>query len=471
MATETKGVASVSKPLADLSADWAVVDALMGGTKTMRAAGEVYLPKFAKEDPKAYKARLGSSVLFPAYPRTVVSLAGKPFSKPLTLGDDVPSRFGPWLEDADLQGRNFHVFSAGVFRTATSHGMSGILVEYPVVRQVVSRVLSQADEAAMKVRPYLVEIKPSQLLGWRVVRINGSWSLAQLRFKECVTEPSGAYGEVEVEQIRVIEPNRWEIHRKNEKDEWVIYDFGVNTLGVVPYVPIYTERTGYMTSRPPLIELAHLNVSHWQSDSDQRNILHVARVPILAAVGVDETYELIVGASSATKLPMGADLKFVEHSGNSIEAGRNDLKDLEERMRQIGAELLVLAPGQVTASQIISEDATSKCLLQSYAEQFEDSLDAVLQLMAKWATEATGGHVELFKDFGAATLAEASAKLLLDMNLAGKISDETLHSEMQRRGILAPDETWEDEQTKLAGQGPSPGAKPDPTGDPTGAQQ
>lgn len=455
MSTKVKTVATLSDPLSNLSGAWQLITTLLGGTATMRAAGQAYLPMFPKEDAKAYKARLESSVLFPAFKRTTIALAGKPFSKALTIGEDVPSRLIEWAQDVDLQGRNLHVFASSVFNTAMSYGMSGILVEYPVVRQVATRVLSQADEAKMKLRPYMVEIKPGQLLGWRVARVNGSWSLAQLRFKETVTEPDGAYGEVEIEQVRVITPDRWEVHRKNEKDEWILFDFGINTLGVVPYVPVYTDRLSYMLSAPPLLELAHLNVKHWQSDSDQSNILHVARVPILAAIGVDDSYELIVGASAATKLPMGADLKFVEHSGAAIGAGLEDLKTLEERMRQIGAELLVLAPGQVTASQVISEDSTTKCLLQSYAEQFEDSLDAALQLMALWAKEQTGGHVELFKDFGALTLAEASAKLLLDMNLAGKISDETLHSEMQRRGVLSPDTKWEDEQERLSAQGPS----------------
>lgn len=468
--SEAKSVASLSDVLSRMSVAWKLAASLLGGTSAMREAGETYLPRFPKEDPKAYKNRLAAAVLFPAYSRTVAALAGKPFSKPITIGDDTPARIKGWLEDADLQGRNLHVFASSVFNTAMGFGMSGILVEYPVVRQVVSRVLSQADEEQMKLRPYLVELKPTQLLGWRVARVEGQWMLQQLRFMEVVTEPDGDYGEREIEQVRVIMPKMWEVHRKNEKDQWVLFDTGINTLGVVPFVPVYTERISYMLSKPPLIELAHLNVSHWQSSSDQQNILHVARVPILAAIGVDDQYELVIGANTATKLPEGSDLKFVEHSGAAIGAGRDDLKDLEERMRQAGAELLVLAPGNVTASQVISEDATSKCLLQSYAEQFEDSLDAALQLMALWAKETEGGHVELFKDFGAATLAEASSKLLLDMNLAGKISDETLHSELQRRGVIAPDKTWEEEKQRIADQGPAT-VDPDPSADPASGDE
>lgn len=75
---------------------------------------------------------------------------------------------------------------------------------------------------------------------------------------------------------------------------------------------------------------------------------------------------------------------------------------------------------------------------------------------------AEGGHCSIFKDFGAATLAEASAELLLKANQAGKLSDESLHEELQRRGIVKPDVAWEEEKERIDSQGPAPGTVPDP---------
>lgn len=452
-----KTVATKTDAVLAMEADWALADALMGGTRTMRMAGKTYLPQFPKEEDAAYEKRLKASVLFPAFKRTVQTLAGKPFSKQLALSEDMPSEIKTLTEDIDLQGRNLHAFCAEVFRSVLGRGLAGILVEYPVVKANTTpgaNPLTQADEKAQGLRPYWVEIKATQLLGWRAARANGAWVLTQLRFMECVSEEDGPYGEKSVEQVRVITPTTWEIHRQNAKKEWVLYDNGINTLGVVPFAPVYGERLGFMSGRPPLIEVAHLNVAHWQSASDQQNILHVARVPILAAVGVEDTYNLVVGAQSATKLPLGADLKYVEHSGKAIEAGAKDLADLEERMRQAGAELLVLAP-KITATQVHTENALGMCLLQSITEDFEDAVDYALSLTAKWLRQAKGGTVTVFKDFGAATLAEASAQLLVGMALAGKLSDETLHAELQRRGILAADVTWEQERERIEAQGPA----------------
>jgi hypothetical protein len=445
-------VADKSAAVKAMCQDWDLAEALLGGTKTMRLAAELYLPKWPKETQEAYNIRLSVAVLFPAYLRTVGTLAAKPFSKPLTVNKDVPASIQTWLKDIDLQGRDVNAFSSDVLEKALGYGLAGILIEYPVKGAAVR---TQAQEQAAGLRPYWVEINAKQLLGWRAERVGGVWQVMQLRFMECVEEADGPYGSKTVDQVRVLEPGKWEIHRKGDKGDWVLHDQGITTLKQVPFVPIYAGRYGYMVARPPLLEVAHLNVAHWQCASDQQTILHVARVPILCATGVeDDKFSLEIGAGAAVKLPEGADLKFVEHSGAAIGAGVVELDKLEERMRQAGAELLVLAPGRITATQVMTENAVGLSLLQRITLTFQDALNQCLAITAKWVGEANGGTVTLFNDYGVATLQEASAQLLLETNRAGKLSDETLHSEFQRRGILAAEVSWEVEKDRLEVQGP-----------------
>lgn len=462
---ETDGaVAKPSAQAAALQTDWDLARDLMGGTRAMRVAGEKYLPRFPMEEETDWRKRRDSAVLFPAFRRTVLALAAKPFSKTPTLSEGAHADVVDWMADCDLQGRNLGAFGVEGMRHALAFGLGGILVDFPRSPAPATpaadgtpppQVITQQQEREAGMRPYFVLVHAHQLLGWRCERTGGQWQLAMLRFVERVEEEDGAYGTRDVEQVRVIFPTRWEIWRKNNKGEWVMHDAGINTLGKVPFAPFYGERMGYMLGRSPLAELAHMNVAHWQSWSDQQNILHVARVPILALIGADDQTKIVVGTKSAVKLPMGADLKFVEPpSGKAIEAGATDLKDLEDRMRQAGAELLVLAPGKVTASQVLSEDSASTCALQQIAEDFEDTLDLALSFVAAWARHDSAATVTLFKDFGAASLAEASSKLLLDMNMAGKLSDETLFEETQRRGFIAGERSWVDEQGRLSEQGP-----------------
>jgi hypothetical protein len=462
-------MSDVSKPssaVTEMSEDWALVGALLGGTRAMRTAGKKFLPQWPNEPDKTWEFRRDTAVLFPALKRTVETLTGKPFSKPITRGDDIPPEIADFLEDVDLQGRNIDVFGAEAMEVALGYGLGGILVDYPdasnVERTAAGEVTREAEKKA-GLRPYFVLIKPAQLLGWRAKVVGGVWQLLQLRFMECVEEPDGAFGTKEAQQVRVLEPGTWATYRKDpaKPENWIPYKNGTTTLDIIPFVPFYGNRTGFMCARPPLVELAHMNVKHWQSQSDQDTILHIARVPILAAIGIDDDkWEMTVGASSAVKLPTGADMKYVEHGGKAIDAGKVSLDDLKEEMRQAGAELLVIQPGTVTATQVAMENAVGMCALQRITQSLEDALDQALQIMAKWLKLPEGGHVTIFNDYGAATLAEASAELLLKTNQAGKLSDETLLNEYKRRGILAAEVDPTDEAERISTQGPVLGAIP-----------
>lgn len=270
-------------------------------------------------------------------------------------------------------------------------------------------------------------------------------------------DPQDEFAEVHVEQVRVLDSGRWRVYREKQNQngqmEWALHDEGTTTLNYVPAVPVYGKKLGFMCSKPPLTELAYLNVEHWQSKSDQQTILHVARVPILFGKGFDPDEDITVGASTAVISEKDqADLKYVEHSGKAIESGSKDLERLEDLMRQIGAELLVIKPGRITVAQTRAEDEAGTCALQRIVQDFEDAADQMLQVTAEWLGEKAGGSLTIYNDFGAASLAEATAQLLLDANIADVISNETLFSELQRRGLVKDNITWDEEAKRIASQ-------------------
>ena len=152
-----------------------------------------------------------------------------------------------------------------------------------------------------------------------------------------------------------------------------------------------------------------------------------------------------------------SDMKFVEITGASIEAGNKDLADLEERMRQAGAELLVL-DARITATQVNTENAVGMCALQKIVQDLQDAANRAIEFSLMWVNrEADNSTVVIFNDFGSLTLAEASADLLLRSNQAGKLSDQTYLNELRRRGILGPDVDVAEELDRISAQGPNLG--------------
>lgn len=455
---QERTVRTLSPEAEALAQNWPLISALLGGTSAMRAAKEAFLPQWPNEPDPSYKNRVATATLFPAFARTVEVLGSKPFSKPLTYSEDVSELIRGWCEDVDLQGRNLHAFADSVTADALARGIAGILVDYPTVKNARTK----ADEKAIGARPYFIQISYENVLGWKSKRINGVETLTQLRLLETAVEPDGEFHEKTVEQVRVLYPGRWETHQKRKdkatgEERWTMVDDGATSLDKIPFVPVYGKRTAFMMGTPPLLELAHMNVEHWQSKSDQQTILHVARVPILFARMLGEN-KIVVGGSQAVESDSEkGDLKYVEHTGAAIDAGRLSILDLEDRMRQIGAELLVIKPGNTSITQTLADNEPGMCVLQRITQGVEDALDAALQLMAEWVKEKDAGHVQLFKDFGVHSLSEASLQLLREMNVDGTLSDEQLFIEAQRRGLVSPDIKWEDEKKRIAQNAPKQG--------------
>ncbi len=454
-------VADLSPTIAALAPEWRVLEPLMGGTRAMRLAAEKLLPRWPNEDDGSYTHRLNTATLFPAFRRTISVMVGKPFAKPVTIGDDVPAQLKDWCANVDMEGVNLHAFAAEMFGEALCYALAGILVDAPRPLATASPVPTVADQKAAGVRPYFVRVKHRQILGYRVDVVNGVRTLGQLRIMECVTEADGLFGTSQIDQVRVLEPGKWSTYRKvasvKPEDEWQLFEQGTSGLPYIPFVPLYGWRTGFMEAIPPLLDLAYLNVKHWQSQSDQDTILHVARVPILAVSGVSGDFTLTVGGSAAVQLPEGGQMKFVEHTGAAIDAGASSLDALEQQMIQAGAELLVKQPGTRTATESENDAEANKSDLQRIAEGFENSLDQALQMMADYGQLGPAGHVTLYKDFGAATLSDASAQLILSMEGAGLISGATAINEFKRRGTLSSEVDPAKEAAAVEAQGPKLG--------------
>jgi len=443
-AIDIRGIAEPSAAVCGMQAAWQLVADLMGGTDAMRRARHRRMPQWPSEEPPQYDCRIETATLFPAYSRTVSILTGKPFSKPVSYGDDVPERIRELLDDADIEGRNLHSFLIDVCHDALAYGLCGILVDCP--KRDEGRIPTVAEEKAAGVRPYLVHVRHDAILGWKSEKKGSSIRLTQLRLEESVEVDDGPFATKVVKQVRVLTPGHWELYRESEAKDgsgssWEIHDCGDTSLDEIPFVPVYGRRKDFMIGEPPMLDLAHLNVEHWQSKSDQQTILHVARVPILFLKGSTNKKDdasMGVGALVRVEDP-AADMKYVEHSGAAIESGRVSLLDLEDRMRQIGAELLVIKPGNTTIVQTRSDNEPAMCDLQRIMQSMEDGADKALYFMARFLKLPDGGHVSIYSDFGVATLPEASRQLLANLHADGAITQKTLLSEFKRRGDLSAD--------------------------------
>lgn len=454
LSTIAGGVNDVDQPSAKvkrLSKRWTMTRALMEGTDAMREADREFLPQEPAESGRSYENRLKRSVLFGAYKKTVATSTGRPFSRPITF-ERFSSRLESLNANIDLQGNNIHVFARHSFMSGIAHGHSFVLIDHPKRPDLTGDAdepPSLEMERGLNLRPYWRKIDAFDVIGWRSKIVGGVEIPLQVRIKESTTKPVGQFGEKTVERIRVLEPGGFRLYEKRDSGQWELEDEGQfikangEIMNKIPLVPFYsTMPKAFYTTTPSLIDLAFMNVLHWQSSSDQENILHVARVPILFGSGFLDDDDIEIGASRWVKGPEGSSLAFVEHSGAAIQAGRDSLEDLENRMRVMGAEILVRDPNRVTATQKIldSDEATSE--LQDMVTRYEDFLAQCYVLTAEWLgedPESAVGTIDIFKDFGISSGAFDESNALLQARLSRQITQETYLREIKRRGLIGDD--------------------------------
>ena len=124
--------------------------------------------------------------------------------------------------------------------------------------------------------------------------------------------PDGLYGEKRVEQVRVLTPGAFELHQKNDRGDYEIIDEGRTSLSEIPFSVAYSNRVAVLESRPPLADIAELNLKAYQVQSDLDNQLHISAVPMLAIYGFPQSAEEIsAGPGEAMALPETARAEYI----------------------------------------------------------------------------------------------------------------------------------------------------------------
>ena len=444
-------VESPNTAYVNMEPHWLLIEALLQGTYGIRKGHRKYLPQEPRELDEAYDNRLQRSTLAPFYSRLERMLAGMLTRKPVRL-EDVSDVVTEQLFDVDLQGNDLNVWTYETARKCIRYGHVGVLVDAP-----------KAGESG---RPYWTQYTPRDILGWRSEIKDGRQQLTQLRLMETITVPDGLYGEKQVQQVRVLTPGAFEIHQKDKKGDFVLIDEGNTSLSEIPFAVAYSNRVGVLESRPPLADIAELNLKAYQVQSDLDNQLHISAVPMLAIFGFPQSAEEIsAGPGEAMALPEGASAQYIEPSGNSYSAQF-------QRLDQIASQINELGLAAVLGQKLSAETAEAKRIDRSQgdstmmviAQQMQDLIDNCLRFHAQYMQQAQAGSSFVNRDFLGDRLEPQEIQALLQLYSAGTITQETLLRQLSVGEVLGDDFDVEQEldATQSGGLMETPQPEPEP---------
>ena len=430
-------------------AHWILIEDLLQGTFGMRQKHRRYLPQEPREIDESYDNRLARSVCPPYYQRLERLLAGMLTRKPVRLVD-TSDTITEQLFDVDLNGNDLNVWTYESARKMVRYGHVGTLVDAP------------ADGG----RPYWVTYTPRQILGWRTEAKEGKQELTMLRLQEVASVPDGLYGEKLVQQVRVLTPGEYEIHQKDEKGDFRLVDEGRTSLSEIPFSIAYSNRIGFMESRPPLEDIAELNLKTYQIQSDLDNQLHISAVPMLAFYGFPSSAEEVsAGPGEAIAFPAEGRAEYIEPGGTSFQYQFKRLEALALQINELGLSA-------VLGQKLTAETAEAKRINRSQgdstmmviAQNMQDMIDNCLQFHAQYLgqNEAAGSsHVN--RDFMGTRLDPQEINSLLQLYTAGTITQETLLQQLSDGEVLGDDFDVEEEldATANAGMDLRPAGPPD----------
>ena len=411
---------------------WLLIEALLQGTYGIRKGHRKYLPQEPRELDEAYDNRLMRSTLAPYYVRLERMLAGMLTRKPVRL-EDVSDVITEHLFDVDLQGNDLNVWTYLTAQKCIRYGHVGVLVDAP--------------KAGDNGRPYYCTFTPRDILGWRSEIKDGKQQLTQLRLMEEITVPDGLYGEKQVQQVRVLTPGAYEIHQKDDKGDFVIVDEGRTSLSEIPFSVAYSNRIGVLESRPPLADIAELNLKAYQVQSDLDNQLHISAVPMLAIYGFPQSAEEIsAGPGEAMALPEGARAEYIEPSGNSYDAQFNRLDQIANQINELGLAAVLgqkLSAETAEAKRIDRSQGDSTMMV--IAQQMQDMIDNCLRFHAEYMQQPVAGSSFINRDFLGSRLEPQEIQSLLQLYTAGTITQETLLNQLSAGEVLGDEFNVEEE--------------------------
>lgn len=456
------------------------------GSDAVKAKGEVYLPKLGYHvaDPKAYEAYKLRALFFNAMGRTVEGLAGAIFQKPPSI--TIEKRLEPDLKDVTLTGTSAEAFSLETTREVLKTGRYGILIDMSDARK----------------RPYWIGYHAEAIVNWRTARMGGDEVLTMVVLCEHpeIPDPKDPFTPKTIEQYRVLElrpgpaampvytqtvyretgegqTKRWEPYAETGVDVVMAPSHRGTTLPFIPFTFVTPIGTGAAIEKPPLDDLAHVNLSHYRGYADLKHGLHWAALPTPWVAGRtgDVSAPLTIGSAKAWELSETGKAGMLEVAGPGFGAIRQDLQDMQKMMATLGARLLEEQPtSSETMGAVGMRHAGEHATLRTVAGAIEQAMTWAATVHAWWmGTAATlaeaGATVELNKEYFQVKASPDVVRVALLALQAEKISQAQFFNVLRTGEWTRSGVTVEQEMAEIlreGGGGPDDIPADDPGADP-----
>lgn len=429
------------------------------GQRLTLADTDYYLPPLSGQQLEDYVAYAMRASFFGATGRTLDAYTGLIFAKDPQW--KLPTAIQPYESDVTLGACNLREFSEQVVEEQGKVGRVGVLVDHP---QTPAAGLSQADAERLNVRPFMRWYAAESILNWRTAVVNGAEVLTLVVLQETRDVAKNDF-ETESETVyRVLDlvDGKYRIRLLNDKDEPVedeVYPLmRGKPMDFIPFVIIGVSSCTPKVQKPPLLDIAEVNIAHFRNAADYEHGLHFTGLPqpYVAGAQLAEGASLNIGSASAWVFTdPNAKAEYLEFKGEGLGTLAAAMKEKEHRMAVLGAKMLA-DDKRVGEAQGTVELKTSaeRSVLASIARTSSDGIRRCLDWMAEWVGAPAQTEFALNTDYGAHRIEPQMLTALMLAAQGGGLTQDELFYNLQRGDLIQPDKSFEDHQTQIADEAP-----------------
>lgn len=448
----------------EFAGKWAKARDAAAGEEAVKARRDEYLPMLKGQGKDDYAAYLKRTPYFNATARTVDGLSGMIFrrapiiTRPLAMDD--------FVADVTFEGVSLAAFAEQVVQEVLITGRGGVIVDFP---RATDADITLAQAGRMGRRPFLRFYRAEDILNWRVGSIDNRTVLVQVRLFERVEQSAAGEGEFDsalADQIRVLDlvegQYRQRLFRQDDDKEWVPHgdeifpEQGGVPMDFIPFRFVGPRDTAARITKPPLLDLVNVNLSHFRSAADLEHGAHFVGLPTPYVFGTAEA-PATIGPTVVWHAPENdVQVGMLEFTGGGLASLERLLDRKEQQMAVLGARMLFPEKKAAESAETASMHRQGEnSALAALAQAVARALSEAMVIARDWigASDETG--IALNTDYLPTPMSPQMLVALIQAVQSGHISRRTFFSNLQRGEIIAADTAFEDEQVEIEGELPT----------------
>lgn len=447
---------------------WGKVRDVIEGEERVKSKTTLYLPRPEAQNNKQYKSYRKRAVFYGVAERTLRGLVGLVFRVEPTV--ELPDALEALDKSATPRGFPLDTLMRDAVREVVSLGRFGMLVDMPQEPRLIGDAVPFiAPYTAENIWRWEEEFDPIQGMRrlTRVVLREDPATMDDTErtfLRELFLDPdTGAYmQQLWVEEVTETSRGALAVPTRFQEEILSVGAGGFVKEGPpmmprmngaplteIPFFFINTFNLSATPDKPPMLDLANMNLAHYRNSADFEHALYLTAQPTPWAADnwANQSKPTSIGSGSIWLLSPNGKVGMLEFTGAGLEAIAKAMDSKEERMAALGARLIRdQERSNVTAETTRLQMTAETSVLLSAVSNTEAGIDAVLRFAAEWA----GGNpddvnVQLNRDFFETRLAAQEILALVTAWQQGAYSRDTLHTQLQRGEIIDPKRTVEEE--------------------------